>query len=108
MTDQVSTDAPNEATSQAMMTPDVGAAKTATGLQISDMQTVLNIIDLASTRGAFRSNELSQVGAVADKLNAFLQQINAQAEAEKKAKESAEGKTTEAPAEAEKTAEAKE
>jgi|TARA_B100001093_G_scaffold520492_1_gene616737 hypothetical protein len=103
MTDQVSTDAPNEATPQAM-SPDVDSAKQATGLQISDMQTVLNIIDLASTRGAFRSNELSQVGAVADKLGAFLQQINAQAEADKKAKEEAEGKT----AEAEKPAEAKE
>ena len=105
MTDQVSTDAPNEATPQAMA-PDVNSAKQATGLQISDMQTVLNIIDLASTRGAFRSNELSQVGAIADKLGAFLQQINAQAEAEKKAKEEAQGKPAEA--EAEKPAEAKE
>ena len=86
------------------MAPDVNSAKQATGLQISDMQTVLNIIDLASTRGAFRSNELSQVGAIADKLGAFLQQINAQAEAEKKAKEEAQG----TPAEAEKPAEAKE
>jgi len=103
MTDQVSTDAPNEATPQAMA-PDVNSAKQATGLQISDMQTVLNIIDLASTRGAFRSNELSQVGAIADKLGAFLQQINAQAEADKKAKEEAQG----TPAEAEKPAEAKE
>ena len=107
MTDQVSTDAPNEVKPQAM-TPDVDSAKQATGLQISDMQTVLNIIDLASTRGAFRSNELSQVGAIADKLGAFLQQINAQAEAEKKAKEESEGRTAEAPAEAEKPAEAKE
>ena len=43
MTDQVSTDAPNEATPQAMA-PDVNSAKQATGLQISDMQTVLKII----------------------------------------------------------------
>lgn len=54
------------------------------GLQ--DLQILLNIVDLASKRGAFQGAELSQVGAVFDKLNAFLtyvaEQQAAAAEAE--------------------------
>ena len=60
------------------------------------MQAVVNIIDLACTRGAFRANELSQVGAVTDKINAFLKQI---ADQQKANEEKAEAKA-EAPAEA--------
>ena len=67
-----------------------------TGIQVGDMQAVVNIIDLACTRGAFRANELSQVGAVTDKINAFLQQI---ADQQKANEEKAEAKA-EAPAEA--------
>ena len=40
------------------------------GLQ--DLQILLNIVDLASKRGAFQGAELTQVGAVFDKLNTFL------------------------------------
>jgi len=40
------------------------------GLQ--DLQLLAQIVDLASQRGAFRGNELTQVGTVFDKLNAFL------------------------------------
>lgn len=54
------------------------------GLQ--DLQVLLNIVDLASKRGAFQGAELSQVGAVFDKLNTFLtyvaEQQAAAAEAE--------------------------
>jgi|TARA_X000000950_G_scaffold265280_1_gene339386 hypothetical protein len=67
-----------------------------TGIQVGDMQAVVNIIDLACTRGAFRANELSQVGAVTDKINAFLKQI---ADQQKANEEKAEAKA-EAPAEA--------
>ena len=75
-----------------------------TGIQVGDMQAVVNIIDLACTRGAFRANELSQVGAVTDKINAFLKQIADQQKAneekaEAKAEAEAEAKA-EAPAEA--------
>ena len=75
-----------------------------TGIQVGDMQAVVNIIDLACTRGAFRANELSQVGAVTDKINAFLKQIADQQKAneekaEAKAEAAAEAKA-EAPAEA--------
>ena len=46
------------------------------GLQ--DLQLLANIVDLASQRGAFRGNEMSQVGNVFDKLSAFLKYVNEQ------------------------------
>mgnify|MGYP001203157403 CR=1 FL=1 len=57
-------------------------------LSIADLQALLNIIDAASSRGAFRANELSNVGRVVDKLTKFLQHIDAQQKAQEKAKES--------------------
>ena len=49
-------------------------------ITIADLDTIKNIIDLACTRGAFRGAEISQVGAVYDKLSAFLQAVIAQAQ----------------------------
>lgn len=69
------------------------------GLQ--DLQILANIVDLASQRGAFRGNELTQVGAVFDKLSAFLNYVaeaNAKAEEEANAEEDV---PAEAPAEGE-------
>ena len=83
---QVSTDAP---------APQMPAEQQPTGIQIADLQTILNIIDLASSRGAFRAPELTQVGAIADKLGAFLKSLADQ----EKAKAEAEA-PAEAPAEA--------
>jgi len=73
-----------------------------TGIQIADVQSMLNIVDLASSRGAFRANELSQVGAVADKFAKFLKMIADQQKAKADAEAKAQGETTpaEAPAEA--------
>jgi hypothetical protein len=51
-------------------------------ITVADLDTIKNIIDLASTRGAFRGAELAQVGAVYDKLTAFLEAIVAQAAAQ--------------------------
>ena len=80
-----------------------------TGIQIADVQSMLNIVDLASQRGAFRANELSQVGAVADKFSNFLKMIadqqKAKAEAEAKAKGETAPAETSAPAPAEAPAE---
>lgn len=47
-------------------------------LTIADLASIHSIIEAASTRGAFRANELSQVGAVYDKLSAFLQAAQSQ------------------------------
>lgn len=48
-------------------------------ITIADLDTIKNIIDLACTRGAFRGAEISQVGAVYDKLSKFLEAVIAQA-----------------------------
>jgi len=53
-----------------------------TQITIADLDTIKNIIDLASTRGAFRGEELSQVGVVYDKLTAFLSAVIEQAKAQ--------------------------
>ena len=54
-------------------------------ITISDLDTVKNIINLASTRGAFRGEELSMVGTVYDKLTEFLQAVIEQAKAQEAA-----------------------
>ena len=53
-----------------------------TQITIADLDTIKNIIDLACTRGAFRGGEISQVGAVYDKLTVFLEAVIAQAQAQ--------------------------
>ena len=49
-------------------------------ITISDLDQIKQIIDVATQRGAFRAEELSHVGAVYDRLVAFLATIVAQAQ----------------------------
>ena len=56
-----------------------------TQITVADLDTIKNIIDLACTRGAFRGAEVSQVGAVFDKLTEFLEAVIAQAKAQEAA-----------------------
>jgi len=42
-------------------------------LGLNDLQATIQIIDVASTRGAFRGEELTSVGGVRDRINAFLE-----------------------------------
>ena len=51
-------------------------------ITIADLGLLKNIVDLASTRGAFRAAEMSEVGAVYDKLTNFLEAVVAQAKAQ--------------------------
>ena len=53
-------------------------------LSLEELNALLQIVDLAVSRGAFRGAEASQVGAVFDRLNNFLSVVaaNQQAEAE--------------------------
>lgn len=60
-------------------------------LSIADLQALLNVIDVASSRGAFRANELTNVGGVADKLTKFLQHVSDQQKAQAEAQKQAEG-----------------
>ena len=59
----------------------------AESVNLSDLGTLLQIVDLATQRGAFRGAELSQVGAVFDKLNAFLSYVQEQQAAQAEAGE---------------------
>jgi hypothetical protein len=57
---------------------DASAVEVPDSITLVDLQLLLNIIDLSTSRGAFRGSELTQVGAVFDKLNKFLSYVAAQ------------------------------
>ena len=65
-----------------MPTGQVPAGETAAPeLNISDLNTVKSIIDIATTRGAFKANELEAVGKTYNKLSTFLDHVSKQAQA---------------------------
>jgi hypothetical protein len=49
-------------------------------LGVQDLQAVLQVIEVASTRGAFKGGELSAVGQLFDKINGFVTAFTKQAE----------------------------
>lgn len=49
-------------------------------ITVADLNLIKNIIDLASSRGAFRAGELKEIGEVYNKLTAFLDAVIAQAQ----------------------------
>ena len=59
--------APAEATAKAGAPTDQAG-----GLSIGDLKNLATIMDVASTRGAFRANEMATVGLLYNKLNQFL------------------------------------
>ena len=65
-----------------------------TALSIGDLKNLSTILDVASTRGAFKANEMAGVGFLYNKLQAFLAKVAPQ-------EEKAEDKKAEAPATAE-------
>jgi hypothetical protein len=64
-------------------------------LTIADLQLLAKIVDLASRRGAFQANELSQVGDAFNKLSGFLTYVES---VQKKEAEAAEAAGAAAPA----------
>jgi len=60
--------------------PQATEPQEAGNLTIADLQTISNIIDIAMTRGAFRANEAKTVGEAYEKINAFLQSVQQQAQ----------------------------
>ena len=44
-------------------------------LAVGDLKNISTIIDVASTRGAFRANEMATVGAMYNKLQQFLSKV---------------------------------
>lgn len=65
-------------------------------LNIQDLALARAVIELATERGTFKANEMANVGALYNKLDAFLKEVEAQAKA---AKEGAEAAMAEAPQE---------
>jgi hypothetical protein len=61
------TDAQTQTTAPAQSAPD---------LSIGDLKNLSIIIDVASTRGAFRANEMATVGIIYNKLQAFLARVS--------------------------------
>jgi hypothetical protein len=47
----------------------------AESLGVADLQNCAQVIDVAVSRGAFRANEVAQVGAVYNKLEAFIKSV---------------------------------
>jgi hypothetical protein len=64
--------------------PQAPAAESAE-LNINDLNAMKVIIDIASSRGAFKPNEMAVVGQTYNKLTTFLDQVAKQAEASKTA-----------------------
>jgi hypothetical protein len=65
-------------------TPPNGAQ--APDLTVTDLSAIKQIIDVASTRGAFRPNEMVTVGQTYGKLEAFLNAVQAQQQKQEPAK----------------------
>ena len=59
-------------------------------LTLADMASLKNLIEAATERGAFKAAEMSGVGAIYDKLNAFLVATQAQLAAQAEEQSSAE------------------
>lgn len=53
-------------------------------LNIKDLATLANIIDMCVQRGAFKANEIKQVGELYENLVNFINHINKNAEEENK------------------------
>ena len=52
-------------------------AKTEVQLQLSDLVSVLSTLQLAASRGAFRPEEFTDIGAIYSRLFAFLESTGA-------------------------------
>lgn len=78
--EQPATEAKAAPASGPVPTPGADATKpeAAPDLNINDLNAVRSIIDIATTRGAFKANELEAVGKTYNKLTAFLEHITKQ------------------------------
>jgi hypothetical protein len=57
-------------------------------ITIADLNLLKDIVDLASTRGAFRAAEMKEIGEVYNKLTNFLDAVVAQAKAQEESQAS--------------------
>ena len=66
-------------------------------LTLQDLSTMQQIIDTASSRGAFRGAELSTTGALYEKITEFLEEVQKQQEEQKAPAEEGSPQTPPAP-----------
>ena len=83
MTEQAKTDAANQTTAPAgagTVGPKgpAGQPGASADLTVQDLGIIKSIIDAACQRGAFKANEMQAVGATFNKLESFLQVVQAQ------------------------------
>jgi hypothetical protein len=71
MTDEI-----NEPTSTEPVAEQAAPAAAAPDLNISDLLAVKNIMEVATSRGAFKAAELEAVGKTFNKLNNFLESVS--------------------------------
>lgn len=64
----------DQATQNPEATPDTLAGATPTQLQLSDLLLCVQAIQIASTRGAFRAEEFTQIGGTFDRVTTFLRE----------------------------------
>jgi hypothetical protein len=75
----------NKETSKSVKAPEKATAQSTAGqqapqpdptaLSIGDLKTLTTILDVASTRGAFKASEMAGVGYIYNKLQAFLSRV---------------------------------
>lgn len=61
-----------------------------TNISITDLVSIRNVINMAAERGAFKAEEMLEVGTVYTKLSNFLEAVIAQAQAQEQSAENAE------------------
>ena len=61
-----------------------------TNISISDLVSIRNVINLAAERGAYKAEEMLEVGTVYTKLSTFLEAVIAQSQAQEQSADSAE------------------
>jgi len=66
-----------------------------TNINITDLVAIRSIMNLAAERGAFKAEEMAEVGSVYNKLNKFLEAVIAQAQAAEQAETPAPSDTAE-------------
>lgn len=76
-------DEQKQATEAADQSAQQPQAEQTTELTINDLNAVKVIIDIASSRGAFKPNEMVGVGQTYNKLVAFLEAVQKQADTQK-------------------------
>lgn len=72
-----------DTTQETQQEAQTAGAQQSNDLNINDLNAMKTIIDIASSRGAFKPNEMMAVGQTYNKLTTFLDQVAKQSEAQK-------------------------